>query len=70
MDAHAHNNEVSTEFIMRLHPILPIEYRKYDFREVITKGDYFIHYCVYGKHTEERINEFWDGWRKVLNKYK
>ena len=50
--------------------ILPIEYRKYDFREVITKGNYFIHYYMYGKHTEERINEFWNGWRKVLNKYK
>ena len=50
--------------------ILPIKYREEDFKKIITKKDHFIHYYLVGEHEEDRVNEFWEWWRKVLREYK
>ncbi len=50
--------------------VLPIKYREEDFRKIITEKDHFIHYYLVGEHKEDRMNEFWEGWRKVLREYK
>ncbi|MEK6872772.1 MAG: hypothetical protein AABW90_02060 [Nanoarchaeota archaeon] len=49
--------------------VLPQEYSNIDFEELIGKEDHSLTYLMDYEHTRENTNEFWEGWKKVLNDY-
>ncbi len=49
--------------------VLPIKDRNKDFEDIIKDENHRFHYIMYGEHSRKKVNQFWEGWRRILNSY-